>query len=121
MHLALRPRLVPGGGQNLWQGRMIGEWLQMAFIASTARRITVQTSHDGGAGRHADGTAAVGPRKCNAFVAQPIELWRHHMVIAQRADGIKALLVSGDKQNVGLFAHRPKSVSTKQPSQHGPK
>ena len=102
MHLALGPGLIPRGGQQLRQRRVLGQRLQLAFIADTTERIAVLASHDGGPRRHADWARAVRPSESDAFAAQPVELRCENVLVAQSGNGVKALLIGGDEQNIGL-------------------
>ena len=51
--------------------------------------------------RRADGTLAVGVRKCGALAQQLVDNGRAHMLVAKSADRVETLLVCADPENVG--------------------
>ena len=57
------------------------------------------------AGGNADRASGVGLRKRYAAMHKAIEIRRVDMGIAERRDGVEALLVGHDKENIGFFWH----------------
>ena len=90
-----RERLHKRGPAVLRHGRV--------FIAAGVQGI-LPIDH-GAAGGNADGAGRVRAGERHATPCQPVEIGRFDDGIAQRADGIEALLVHENVQNVGPHGH----------------
>ena len=55
------------------------------------------------AGRHAGCTCNMALRKVSSFFDQPVQVGRLHVRKSQASDGVIALLVSDDENDVWLF------------------
>ena len=80
-----------------WRNR-----IRNPFIGHNAMVIGVAAVHDRRAGWHADGAVAIRLVEANATVAQPVEVWGPNLIIASGLNGICALLVGCDHDNIGL-------------------
>ena len=58
-----------------------------------------------GAGGHADGSAGVGAAEADAAGGQRVEVGRADGGVASAAEGVPALLVGGDEEEVGWLGH----------------
>ena len=98
--------VVAGLAQTAGQqalGIMRGE--AAVAIAIDADGAGVHASQKTGAAGRADWRLAVGMREGGGFTGEAVEIGRADMRIAQRADGVKALLVAAIPEDVGAGGH----------------
>jgi hypothetical protein len=67
----------------------------------------VLAGEHGGAGRHADGVLVVGPLVADALGGQAVDHGRAGDAPTVAPEGVVALLVGGDEEDVPLTRHRP--------------
>ena len=52
-----------------------------------------------------DGILTVGARESNAFMAQPVQIGRVDIWIPERVDGVRALLITCQPENIWKMGH----------------
>ena len=104
MKFSDQPAIIAGIGHQLtdhW--RPVGKG--GVAVARIVHAAGVQAGHEARPARRANRALAVGMRKCHAIAHKLIYHRRAYVRVAQRANGIEALLIGAVPENVGPFAH----------------
>ena len=114
MQLAGQATVVAGVGQELrHQRRGIGP--DVIAVHAGADAAGVHARQEAGAAGRADRILTVGVGKGNACADQPVDVGRVGPVIAERMDGVVALLIGANPQDIGscVGGHRPAWVPSR--------
>ncbi len=99
VHLADVDAPVAAVGQILHPVAMIGPVVE----AVGPRVVGVHAGEDGGAAGNAGCARTIGLAERDALPGDAIHVWRDHVVVTPAGDGIEALLVGHDQDNVRFF------------------
>ena len=95
VHLADVDAVVAGGGQLLDPGPA-----PLAAVAEYAGGVGIEAVEEAGTGGHAGGGGDVALVEADAFADQAVEVGRVDVGVPERGDGVVALLVGDDQDDV---------------------
>ncbi|ERI69627.1 hypothetical protein HMPREF1548_03131 [Clostridium sp. KLE 1755] len=84
------------------QAGLLAHYGFVGGIGDHATFIAVQPGHNSGAGRNADGAAGIAAAVAGSHGGHIIQMRRKNVGVAPGVDSVKALLVCGYQQNIGL-------------------
>ena len=97
--------LVTGIAEALGEAGLGGDRALDPAVGHDAVLVGGFAADHGGARGQADRAIGGGLGEANAAIAEPIQVRRPTMLVTSGGDGVPALLVGADENDVGLFAH----------------